>query len=302
MPYFSRTLFFRFTLCFIVLILTACNEPTIHWRVVHVSGHNQSGDAHILKFPSGKTIMLDTGFAHYANRYLIPALQEQKITSIDKLLISHAHRNHYGAIPKLLEQFQIDEVFFNLPPADSCRKEIWHTGCSMEHILSVQKLIKEKSSLKNIAEGDLIYQEKDISLKALYYLDKAPSIIPGIGVNDASIVFKLEFGETSVLFTGDLGPSASHYILKKTSDSASKLKSTAMTAPHHGVAATVTNDFFDQVQPEIVIASISKSVWDSDRGKQTREYFQQKKTPIYVTGEIGNIDITITKKKIEIEQ
>ena len=287
---------------FALLLIYGCSEPKIEWTAVQVSGSKQSGDAHLLKFPSGTVILLDTGFRHYASRDLIPALKERDIGTIDKVLISHAHRNHYGAIPKLFEHFKVKEVFFNLPPLNSCKKELWNSGCRIEHIMQMFSLIKEQSNLKHVSEGDLIHQEKDISLRAIYYLDNSPSLIPGIGVNDASIVFKLEYGNSSVLFTGDLGPSASNYILNKTKDSKTKLKSTAMTAPHHGVSATVTNEFYDQVQPKLVVASISKSIWQSERGQQTREYFNNKNIPIYVTGEMGNIDISISKKNIELKK
>jgi len=284
-------------LIFSSVFIVACSDSSISWTSIHVSGENQSGDAHLLEFPDGKKMLIDTGFSHYADGYLLPSLKKRKVKSLDKILVTHAHRNHYGAIPNILGTMKVKEVYFNLPPADTCAKETWSTGCNLGHIVDTHKRIQQDSNIYSIEQGDVIYEDKELGIKlvTLYYLKKA---IKGIGVNDASAVFKLTYGESSVLFTGDIGTTAGLYLAKYGSK---ELKSTAMTAPHHGVADTAPNTFFDKVNPEIVVASISKGIFASDRGKRTREYFEEKDVPIYVTGELGNINFKITPEKIKFE-
>jgi len=284
-------------LIFSIIFITACSDSSISWTSIHVSGENQSGDAHLLKFPDGKKILIDTGFSHYADGYLLPSLKNAKVKVLDKIIVTHAHRNHYGAIPNILDKMKVDDVYFNLPPMDTCAKETWSTGCNLEHIKNTYKRIQQDSNIHAIKQGDVIYEDQELGIKlvTLYYLEK---VIKGIGVNDASAVFKLTYGESSVLFTGDIGTTAGLYLAKYGTE---ELKSTAMTAPHHGVADTAPNTFFDKVSPEIVVASISKGIFASDRGKRTREYFKEKTVPIYVTGELGNLNFKITPERIKFE-
>jgi len=279
------------------VLITACSDSSISWTSIHVSGNNQSGDAHLLKFPDGQRILIDTGFSHYANGHLLPSLKKNKINSLNKILVTHAHRNHYGAIPNILDTMAVNDIYFNLPPIDTCSREKWATGCNLEHILNTHKRIQTDSKIHPIKQGDVIYEDKELGIKlvALYYLKK---LIKGIGVNDASVIFKLTYGNSSVLFTGDIGRVSGGYLAKHGGE---ELKSTAMTAPHHGVAGTAPNTFFDKVMPKIVVASISKGIFASDRGKQTREYFKKKNVPIYITGELGDLNFKITPEKVSYE-
>lgn len=282
---------------FLLALRAAIPPEAVRWTAIHVSGDNQSGDAHLLRFPSGKIILLDTGFGHYAQSHLIPALEARGVLKIDTVLISHAHRNHYGALAALLERFPVGEVYFNLPPRRACDKENWALSCDSEHIKQTSELIQQKSELKSVQGGDLIHEEPGASLRAAYYFDNQWPIFQHIGVNDTSVVYRLEYGERKVLFPGDIGQQVGDFLVKAPTG---ELLADAMTAPHHGVRTTVPMSFYDAVRPKLVVVSVAGALWKGDRAKQTREHLAKAGVPVYVTGELGNIDIVIQRDAISV--
>ena len=282
------------------LLVLFSDSDDIHWVSIHVSGTNQSGDAHLLKMPAGDVILLDTGFKQYAHNSLLPALQANGIEQINTILVSHAHKNHYGSVLVLLDKYPVEKVYFNLPPFQPCLNEKWFTGCNYEHVAKTRELIFAKAQLLSVKAGDIVYEDKDrnITLKALYYFDGSSEPLKGLGVNDASVVYKITYGKKSVLFTGDIGTRTGSFLASQSNTE--DLRANVMTAPHHGMEDTAPNSFFDKVRPDIVIVSVAGALWDSPRGKQTREYFTEKNTPIYVTGKHGNIHIHLNKNRVKV--
>jgi len=281
----------------LLMPLASCdrNLDPIFWTAIHVSGDRQSGDANLLRMPSGKTILIDTGFERYASSNLIPALEERGVSEIDALLITHAHRNHYGAIPKLLERFKIHRVVFTEPPEIACRRERWAMGCDLQHVSETLEKLAKQTKIELPSSNQIVYQESRISIRALVLGDE----LNNPSVNDASTLFRLDYLNSSVLFTGDISEqSAEQALLKNHVDS---IQAQAMTAPHHGVSATVSDAFYEAVNPDIVVVGVSKQAWQSERGKRTREYLASKATSTYVTGIHGNQDFTITGTDIHAQ-
>jgi competence protein ComEC len=274
------------------LLVIGTFKPVIMWTAVHVSGENQSGDAHLLELGDGTVILIDTGFRKYAEASLIPLLRDKGITKIDHLVITHDHRNHYGGVLSLIDAgIKPQKVYFNLPPKESCAKENWPGGCSFQHILDTQeKLTSLGIPVVSMDAGQVILEKAKplLKLTVLYAFD-GTSQPANITVNDSSAVLKLVAGGESVLFTGDIGQKTGKYLARH----GEQLQATIMTAPHHGVEVMAPNEFFDHVKPEVIIASISKAVLMGDRGERIRQYASEKAIPLYATGLHGWVEVII---------
>ena len=285
----------------IVLIVAATwyhnlESGKIVWSMVHVSGDRFSGDAHLLEFPNGHVVLIDTGFDRYTRRDLIPYLKNRGVDHIDQVIITHAHRNHYGGIKSLLEHLSyIDRIYFNMPPRKACDSETWPTGCDYQHVLDTRELIRQSQvSLLEIGTGQLLFisEEDDITLKVVY-VHKGEA-----DINDTSAVLRLVFGNTSVLFTGDINRQIGKYLAR----SDYTLKSTIVTAPHHGVESAAPNEFLVKTDAEVLMVSNSAGHWLGKRGDRMRNFARDNNLQTYVTGLHGNVVVTIERDRFTIDQ
>ena len=88
----------------VVLLPPGDGDADATWTMVNVSGNKHTGDSHLLELPDDKIVIIDTGYRYYAEHNLVPLLQSKGISEIDALVITHAHRNHYGGISELLKK------------------------------------------------------------------------------------------------------------------------------------------------------------------------------------------------------
>lgn len=268
----------------------------ILWSVVHVSGDWQSGDAHLLEFPGDDhVVLIDTGFNRYTRHDLIPYLDEHGVDHIDQLVITHAHRNHYGGVRSLLEHLRrIDHVYFNLPPESRCDKESWATGCDYLHVTRTRNVIGASNALlHSVATGDVLYRdvERGITLKVVYVHDGVSPPVGETDINDTSALLLLRYGSTSVFFTADLNRKVSDYLVKQDLVPESNI----VTAPHHGVEDAASNELLERIDAEIMIVSNSGRQWLGERGERMRHFADAHNIPTYVTGLHGDITVSLNR-------
>jgi len=261
--------------------------------MVHVSGDVHSGDAHLLQLPNGHVILIDTGFDRYTRSSLIPYLDNRGIKQIDDLIITHAHRNHYGGMISLLQHLKsIKRIYFNLPPEMPCDKENWAMGCDYQHVLKTRKEIEASGlKLRGLRTGQVLYDADGITLKVLYVHDGKSRPIGSTDINDTSAILRLVYGNTSVLFAADVNRSVGAYLAKESA----LPQSTFLTAPHHGVESAAPNEFLRMVKPEVFMVSNSAKQWLGKRGDRMRKFAAENKLRTYVTGLHGNVIVTLRR-------
>jgi beta-lactamase superfamily II metal-dependent hydrolase len=69
-----------------------------------------SGDSSLIVFPTGKTMLIDTGVSARTDDTVIPFLQRHGITRLDYFMGTHIHPDHTGGIPNLEAGGFIDEA------------------------------------------------------------------------------------------------------------------------------------------------------------------------------------------------
>lgn len=267
----------------------------IVWTMIHVSGNRYSGDAHLLEFPNGHVVLVDTGFDRFTRSHLIPYLDNRGVRRIDQLIITHAHRNHYGGIHSLMQHLDgIGEIYFNMPPKVPCDKETWSTGCNYRHVLHTRALIEDSGiPIQTLATDDLLYhnQDHDITLETVYVHDGESEPVGLTSINDTSAVLRLVYGETTALFTGDINRKVGKHLL----DSNFFLKSDIVTAPHHGVDGAASNRFLRGVDPKVMLVSNSERHWRGKRGDRMRQFANDNGIHTYVTGTHGNVVVILKR-------
>jgi competence protein ComEC len=261
------------------------------YTMLNVSGEHLNGDAHLMKFANGQVYLIDAGNeGSCGGKVLVSYLKKHRINKIDKIFISHAHRDHYGGLIDLLSSsIVVREIYFNIPNKEMCDQERpW--GCDYDHVMNLRRFIEIRGiKLKSMQTGDVYKPNGDSKLQVLFVQNGTHQDIGKTDINDTSAVMKLTSGNQSVLFTGDMHWKVGEFLAGKSFD----LKADILKVPHHGTESAATNWFFDAVQPKVAMVPSLASGWMSERSRRIREYFLSKGSVIYTSGSDGDISISI---------
>lgn len=151
----------------------------------------------------------------------------------------------YGSILYLLQEIKVENVIIGKQFEDSINYQ--------EFI----KIVKERNIKAQIVEaGKRIKIEKHLYLDVLW--PNSNNVINENNINNNSLVCKMVYKNSSMLFTGDIEEIAEKEILEKYKDT-NTLKSTILKVAHHGSKSSSTEKFLENVNPEIVLIGVGKN-------------------------------------------
>jgi competence protein ComEC len=198
------------------------------------------GDSFLIKFPNGKTALIDAGeatqFLDNGERVIIPLLDNLGIDKIDYGFISHLDSDHYGGFISLIYNDRIKEVYRPLP--DSSLKSI-----------RFEKFLKQKKIKTNIYETNTL----KVGNANVYFLNKPKDHqYIKLSSNNKSGVVKIVYGKNSFLFVGDLEFQGEYLLAGNFSDI---LDSDVLKVGHHGSPTGTSQAFLNLVSPKISLVS-----------------------------------------------
>ncbi len=201
------------------------------------------GDATLLEFPGGKTMLIDGGAGgnfSMGKVAIAPYLWQRRVRHIDYLVATHPDMDHVGGLTYLVRKFQIGEIWTNGMTRDS--------SFYQEFIESMRQ-----KGLAAIAVDDHV-APLTIDACRIFFLN--PSLDRGeTDYNNHSIVMRLVCSTPrplSILFTGDIEKKGEEAILKR----GYPLSSAILKVPHHGSRGSLSWPFLAAVSPEYAIFSV----------------------------------------------
>lgn len=199
------------------------------------------GDALLVKFPNGKTALIDAGnetpYFDNGARVILPLLNKLGIDTIDYGFISHVDADHYKGFLSLIKNHKIKLIY--KPKLDTALDK----DVELEKFLHKQNVHFKYYSKEIIPFGNArIYVLNDTTNH--YFVPQ--------NSNDKSGMLKLVYGKTSFLFTGDAGVKAEEYFVNSYK---TFLKSNVLKAGHHGSRTSTSEMFLESIQPDYAIIS-----------------------------------------------
>lgn len=198
------------------------------------------GSSAVLFLPNGKRVLVDGGGFLYGSgfdtgRYLIaPFLRQRYILTLDAVILTHPQADHMNGLVYVLENVTVKKLIKNSD----------HASFRAYRDL-IGNAVRQKSQIIELPEEGLDLWMNRVRFRFL------PLHSPG-GVNDNSVVFRLDYGRFSMLFPGDIEKERESGLRLTNADD---LDTDVMMAAHHG-SVTSNNDFFlEKVSPESVIIS-----------------------------------------------
>jgi len=210
------------------------------------------GDCSLIKTPNG-AILIDAGERANAPA-VIQYLREQKVTALKYIIATHPHSDHIGALPDILAAIPAENII--LPQLTEINIP---TTKTYENLLSAIQTHKVKAIP---AKAGTSYALGDAQLSILAPLSQMKEL------NDMSVIARLDFGETSFLFSGDAEKAAEDALLA----SSAALRAQVFKAGHHGSKTSSGEALLEAVRPELVVICCGK---DNSYGHPHEEAVQR---------------------------
>ena len=242
-----------------------------------------AGDAVLVEAPGGEKILVDGGLYSKGDK-VCKLLKKKGIKKLDYVINTHSHQDHADGLVKVFRKYKVKNFYYD-------KKCSYKKGSDKYVSKYAAKLLAAAKSERdcNIVKpdrGDLIECKLGFTIEFVQPEAEYDSI------NENSLALILKYGKKKVLLTGDVSKGAEKKIKKYNVD--------VCDLPHHGAANGTSKAFIKRFDPEYVVVSADGKTW----GHPSRKTFKRlkaysKKLRIFRTFKDGNIQLTMTKKKIK---
>lgn len=277
-----KSAYTKLTVCivFVVVILFSVfndyrNSKAIQEAVAKLDGYFSvhyidvgQGDATLLRSPDGDFMLIDCGPTSSSD-YLTKYLWDMGVDELEYLIITHPHEDHYGGAEQIMENFPVEGLilhrdFANVYPYDDF---IDIANDKNTEVILVQK--GDSFSFDDCSDFEIISPEKaDIR-----------------DFNQSSLSFRVVYGDTAFMFTGDSERPNERYMLS----SGKPLEAQVLKAGHHGSSSSNMKSFVKAVSPEYAVVSCEKDNSYGHPHRETVSVFDELDVEMLVTYEDGSI-------------
>ena len=250
------------------------------------------GDGAVIQCPNGQVIVVDAGpktpEIDAGERTVAPYLRRSGIGRIDAVITTHPHADHLGGVPYLMRHFEIGETI----DADQRARSALFTD--------YDRLEKEVPQVT--ARAGMILTFGDVRLYCIHPTPRFIDTDSSDGysdLNQSSVVFKLCYGRTSVLFTGDAETEAEEQMLATYGDF---LHADILKAGHHGSSTSSSEPFVTAIAPSHVVVSVAKFNKFRHPSKKVIQRFLDHGAVVHRTDEEGSVIVRSDGERITFEK
>jgi len=190
------------------------------------------GDASLIRTPDGVNILVDAG----PDNKILYELAERLPwwdRKIDFVVISHWHADHFLGLISLQRKYDIGKVLVNGHEPDQSLYKIWEA-----------EAIQKDLEILPVVPGQVFELDSNTRWQILYDSSQSPD-----DFNDTSIVMRFTYGQTDILFTGDLPSEKESLLVEGQYD----LSSEILKVGHHGSRYSSSQPFLDKILPELCV-------------------------------------------------
>lgn len=224
------------------------------------------GDA-VLILSDGEAMLIDTGIYEGAQE-LIDYIHAQGVQKLTCAVATHPHSDHIGAMDEVITKFPIESFL---------KTEAVNDNKPYRYMM--EELADKKTNVINPQPGDS-YQLGQAQFTVLAPL----SMDYGSNLNNSSIVIRLDYGDTSFLFTGDAEIEEELDLVENGIAPADVLK-----VGHHGSETSSSNTFLDAVRPACAVISCGKDNRYGHPDAEVLKRLEERNVEILRTDEKGSI-------------
>ena len=242
------------------------------------------GDGAVLRTPAGRWVVIDAGprteHGDAGRRVVVPFLVSHRVRDLALLIVSHAHADHLGGIPSVLDRFPAalvvepgakvaDPLYYGFLDELAADAIPWHPGRRGERV---------------VLDG-----------VGFTILHPDPSW-PGWGadVNEDSLVLLVEYGAFQALFAGDAGFPAEAE-MRSRAHGVDLLK-----VGHHGSRGSTGDEWLDSLRPRVAVISVGHNNYGHPSA-QTLSRLLSHRVDVLRTDRDGNVTVTTDGERMTVE-
>ena len=238
------------------------------------------GDAALIRFPDGKTMLIDGGANRRGfdngERVLDPFLCREGAFSLDLLVLSHPDNDHGGGLVHILRNFDVKRVLGVphgvLPP--------------LTHRY-LHQIVDQKGIPHDFGNAGKIQLTSTGQVEILHPRDEASVNLTDSEINNDSLVLKITYGNVRTLFTGDIKQEIEFDLISDGYD----LRADFFKAPHHGSASSSSSEFLAAARPRAAIFSVGTRNRYGFPSEKVVKRYQELGCRILRTDQLGAINL-----------
>jgi competence protein ComEC len=251
------------------------------------------GDAALVTFPRGSTLLVDAGGLATASssssssfdigdRVVAPVLRHVGIRRLTALALTHGDADHVGGAGSIIREFEPRLTWEGIPvPSDS-------------------RLAALKAAVVNAGGVWTNVQQHD-----LMWIDGVQVIVRHPGIpdwerqqprNDDSIVVEILWREMSVVLTGDIGRETERHIAPLFPQSRFRV----VKVPHHGSLTSSSSEFLRRLQPRVAVVSAGRGNPFGHPVPAVLQRYREVGAEVYRTDRDGAVTVESDGRMVEV--
>ncbi len=251
------------------------------------------GDSIFIQTPDKRNILIDAGpgpdlqkgFSAGRDR-ILPFFQEHGIHQLDAFVMSHAHADHIGGLPYILESIPVQRFY---DPGFAFTSPLY---------LDVLETIEKSAGAIDyqiVKPGDRLDFGNEVAAQILApprpYISGSRS-----DANANSLVLRLAYGRVSILLPGDAEEETEHDL----AEYGDGLRSTFLKAAHHGSRYASSKLFLDLTRPLHVFVSCGRNNLFGHPHEETLKRYAAIGAKVHRTDRSGHILLFTDGKRYKI--
>lgn len=229
------------------------------------------GDSSLLSTSSGINILIDGGPTS-AGQTVLSYITNEGVNSIDVIVISHQHSDHIGGLQDVFQsEIPIDLVLYN------------GNNCTTVTCNNVWAAMDKRGIIPQHAKQGDTFQWGSIRARVLN-----PQNTSSGDENEDSVVMEIEFFDTKLLYTGDIGFSTENVLVN-----AGSLRSPVdvLKVAHHGSKHSTSTTFLDAIKPLNAVISVGTNSYGHPT-PETLSRLGDSGAKVYRTDKDGHVTFT----------
>lgn len=241
------------------------------------------GDGALLRTPAGHWMLIDAGprseHVDAGRRIVIPYLLRQGVRELAVAVVSHAHADHLGGLPSVLERFPARLV---IEPGDPVADPLYYEF--------LDELASESIPWHAGRRGER-FTVDSIGFTILHPYEWNHW---GEDLNEDSVVLLVEYGDFQAIFAGDAGFPA-EAAMRSESRGIDLLK-----VGHHGSRWSTGDEWLDSLRPSAAVISVGSNNYGHP-SPETLERLSHHQVATWRTDRDGSVTVRTDGHRMSIE-